>query len=107
MANIFKIYPINNEDKPGVFEIIFGKRKSKDIIKPIFMKDHDYRFLDKKQSVLLVAKFYEKSKIDGLPYFIFNRLSDYNLISNIGYIKADNGIFKIRKVETIKENITT
>jgi len=104
MSNIFKIYPVNNEDKPGLFEKIFGKRKSSDIIKPFLMNGHDYRFLDKKQSVLFMAKFYQKSRVDCLPYFIFNKVAYYNLLDEVTYIKADNGIFKIRKVETVAEH---
>jgi hypothetical protein len=107
MANIFKVYPINNEDKPNLFELIFGKRKNSEVIKPIFVQGYEYRFLDNKQSVLFMAKFHEKSKVDGLPYFVYNRVADYSLATDVKYVKADNGLFKIRKVETVAvANIT-
>ena len=51
-----------------------------------------------------MAKFYQKSRVDGLPYFIFNKVAYYNLLDEVTYIKADNGIFKIRKVETVAEH---
>lgn len=101
MANIFKVYPINNEDKPSLFELIFGKRKSSDIIKPMFVYGDEYRFLDKKQSTMFTAKFNEKSRVDGLPYFIYNRVADYSLAKDVTYVKADNGTFKIRRIETV------
>lgn len=101
MANIFKVYPINNEDKPSLFELMFGKRKSSDIIKPIFIYGDEYRFLDKRQSTLFTAKFNEKSKIDGLPYFVYQRHADFSLAKDVSYVKADNGTFKIRRIETV------
>lgn len=104
MPNIFKVYPVNNEDKPSLFELIFGKRKSSDIIKPMFVNGDEYRFLDKKQSTLFTAKFYEKSKIDGLPYFIYNRVADYSLAKDVTFTKADNGTFKIRRIETVSSD---
>ncbi len=101
MANIFKVYPINNEDKPSLFELMFGKRKSSDIIKPIFIYGDEYRFLDKRQSTLFTAKFNEKSKKDGLPYFVYQRYADFSLAKDVAYVKADNGTFKIRRIETV------
>jgi len=107
MTSLFKVYPVNNEDKPNIFELLFGKRKTSDIIKPVFMAGYDYKFLDKTQSLLFQAKFHEKSKTDGLPYFSYNRYADYSLASDVKYIRADNGTFSIRRIETITSNITT
>ena len=107
MTSLFKVYPVNNEDKPNIFELLFGKRKTSDIIKPVFMSGYDYKFLDKTQSLLFQAKFHEKSKHDGLPYFSFNRYADYSLTTDVKYIRADNGTFSIRRIETITTNIST